>query len=48
VLGPVVTGWAGLKGLFLTIAALAALGLALAMWVVPYPVVSARKPGEPS
>ncbi len=48
VLGPVVTGWAGLKGLFLTIAALAALGLALAMWVVPYPAVSARKPGAPS
>lgn len=40
VLGPIVTGWAGLKGLFLAIAALAAVGLALAIWVVPYPAVS--------
>jgi len=42
VLGPIVTSWAGLKGLFLTIAVLAAVGLVLAMWVVPYPVATVR------
>jgi len=48
VLGPVVTGWAGLQGLFLTIAVLAAMGLVLAAWVVPYPVAPARRAGGPS
>ena len=48
VLGPVVTGWAGLQGLFLTIAVLAAIGLVLAAWVVPYPAAPTRRAGGPS
>ncbi len=48
VLGPIVTGWAGLKGLFLAIALLAALGLVLAIWVVPYPVGADRRATAPS
>ena len=47
-LGPVVTGWAGLKGLFLAISLLAAVGLVLAMWVVPYPLTASRQAAPPS
>ena len=47
-LGPVVTGWAGLKGLFLAISLLAAVGLVLAMWVVPYPLTPSRQAAPPS
>jgi MFS family permease len=38
VAGPVITAWAGLSGLFLSIAVLAALGVLLAVYVVPVPV----------
>ena len=48
VLGPIVTGWAGLQGLFLSISVLAAVGLFLAIWVVPYPVGADRRATGPS
>ena len=48
VAGPVIAAHAGLSGLFLSIAALAALGVLLAAWVVPYPVGVRRRQSAPT
>ena len=48
VLGPVVTGVAGLPGLFWMITVLAALGLFIALRVVPYPVAPTAHRAAPS